>query len=446
MPTQKRVALYIRVSTEEQARQGLSLDAQLEDLQQYAEKHQYAVVGVYTDDGASARKVPFSRKAFKRLLEDVKADRIDRILFIKLDRWFRSVRDYYKAQDVLDEHRVDWETTQEQYNTTTTNGRLMLNVKLSVAQNESDMTSDRINFVFAQKRARHEVCSGSVPLGYKIENKHLVPSEHAGLIPRMFEYFVAQQNISETARWLNAYGFHYDQRSTRAMLRNERYTGKCGDDDEFCPPLVPLSVFQQAQDIFTHNRTVRRNPTGRIYLFSGLLRCPDCGTSLAGLTCFGRTGKKAYRYYKCHNGTTAALAGRCTNRKRIKEENLEERLLEEFDELYKNHCVTVSKKQKSTVPNNADTVKRKLEKLKELFLNDLITLDEYKRDYDTLKKQLPEQIVHPETKTAYAEDLRAGIRPLYIKLGRKQRRQFWHQVLDRIDLDADNNPTLIFRA
>ena len=158
----KRVALYIRVSTEEQARQGLSLDAQLADLRSYADKHNYEIVGVYTDDGSSARKKPFSRRAFKQLIEDIKQNKIDRVLFIKLDRWFRSVKDYYKAQEILDMHEVDWETTQEDYNTTTTNGRLMLNIKLSIAQNESDMTSDRIQFVFAQKRARHEICSGSL--------------------------------------------------------------------------------------------------------------------------------------------------------------------------------------------------------------------------------------------------------------------------------------------
>ena len=115
MNTNKRAALYIRVSTEEQARHGLSLSAQLENLQQYAKNKGYDIVGIYTDDGASARKSPFSRKAFKQLMEDVQWNRIDRILFIKLDRWFRSVRDYYKAQDILDAHGVDWETTQEQY-------------------------------------------------------------------------------------------------------------------------------------------------------------------------------------------------------------------------------------------------------------------------------------------------------------------------------------------
>ena len=71
----KRVALYIRVSSEEQARQGLSLDAQLADLRSYADKHKYNIVGVYTDDGASARKKPFSRRAFKALIEDIKQNK-----------------------------------------------------------------------------------------------------------------------------------------------------------------------------------------------------------------------------------------------------------------------------------------------------------------------------------------------------------------------------------
>ena len=230
----KRVALYIRVSTEEQARQGLSLDAQLSDLRTYADKHKYKIVGVYTDDGASARKKPFSRRAFKQLIEDIKQNKIDRVLFIKLDRWFRSVKDYYKAQEILDMHEVDWETTQEDYNTTTTNGRLMLNIKLSIAQNESDMTSDRINFVFAQKRARHEICSGKIPFGYESQNKRLVPNENAKYVQPLFEHFVKTQNLTEAARWMCSHGFYYTYASISHVLKNERYIGRSRGDDEFC--------------------------------------------------------------------------------------------------------------------------------------------------------------------------------------------------------------------
>ena len=94
----QRAALYIRVSTEEQAMHGYSLDAQRETLTRYANMHNLVIVDYYIDEGKSARKKFQNRKEFMRMMTDVEAGRIDLILFIKLDRWFRSVKDYYKIQ------------------------------------------------------------------------------------------------------------------------------------------------------------------------------------------------------------------------------------------------------------------------------------------------------------------------------------------------------------
>lgn len=170
----KRAALYIRVSTEEQARHGFSLGEQRHDLEQYAREHNYIVVGVYADEGNTARKALSRRRELQRLLADVQAGKVDVILLKCLDRWFRSVKDFYKVQEILDAHGVAWECTQEDYNTTTTNGRLMLNLKLSIAQNESDQTSDRIRYIQQGKIRRGEELTNKHPLGYRIENKKLV--------------------------------------------------------------------------------------------------------------------------------------------------------------------------------------------------------------------------------------------------------------------------------
>ena len=168
MATKKRAALYIRVSSEEQARHGYSLAEQEYDLRRYAEQHGYSIVGLYADEGASARKALSRRKGLQRLLEDVQTDAIDIIVFKCLDRWFRNVRDYYVVQDILDQHGVLWECSQEKiFNTTTTNGRLMLNLKLSLAQHESDQTGDRIKYVFEGRLREGKAISGRFPIGYR---------------------------------------------------------------------------------------------------------------------------------------------------------------------------------------------------------------------------------------------------------------------------------------
>lgn len=117
-----RVALYVRVSGQEQAIKGLSLEAQQEDLQEYCRERGWIVAGVYIDAAKTARKRLGKRTNFLRMLEDVKRDKVDLILFTRLDRWFRSVADYYKVMEVLEAHNCGWKTTQEQYDTSTAGG------------------------------------------------------------------------------------------------------------------------------------------------------------------------------------------------------------------------------------------------------------------------------------------------------------------------------------
>lgn len=160
-----RVALYIRVSTEEQSIRGLSLEAQEEDLRAYAHDKGWAIVGTYIDAGKTARKRLDKREEFCRMIRDVESGMIDRILFTRLDRWFRNIADYYKVNEILERNRCDWSTTQEDYDSSTASGRLLINLKLSIAQNEADLTAERINAVFDAKIQNKTVLSGTPPVG-----------------------------------------------------------------------------------------------------------------------------------------------------------------------------------------------------------------------------------------------------------------------------------------
>ena len=109
----RRVGLYGRVSTEEQAIRGFSIEAQVDALKEHCKKNNMKIVDIYLDEGISGAKPPLKRPALKRLLEDVESGKIDMILFTKLDRWFRSVKEYFKVQDVLDNNKVEWKAIQE---------------------------------------------------------------------------------------------------------------------------------------------------------------------------------------------------------------------------------------------------------------------------------------------------------------------------------------------
>lgn len=142
--TSKRIrcAIYDRVSTDMQVKDGLSLDAQREALTAYAVSHGYEIVGVYSDEGLTARKKLQNRKNLIRLLNDVKADKIDLILVARLDRWFRNVKDYHNTQAILEAHGCNWKTIYEEYDTITSNGALCVNIMLSVTKTNATGTAN----------------------------------------------------------------------------------------------------------------------------------------------------------------------------------------------------------------------------------------------------------------------------------------------------------------
>ena len=146
-----RVALYARVSTDQQVRDGDSIQAQLSALREYAKKNNYEVAGIYTDDGISGTLLN-ERDELQRMLDDVRAGKIDLVAFTRLDRYFRNLKHYLNTQEVLDEYGVPWIAIWESYTTATAAGRLIINQMLSFAQFESENTSVRIRHVFDFKR------------------------------------------------------------------------------------------------------------------------------------------------------------------------------------------------------------------------------------------------------------------------------------------------------
>ncbi len=447
-PPVRRAALYIRVSTEEQAKKGYSIPAQREDLEEYAKVNGYAIAGVFIDEGKSARKRYTARPAFMEMMEKVKAGEIDVILFIKLDRWFRNIADYYEVQKILDAHNVAWKTTQEHYDTETTNGRLYINIRLSVAQDESDRDSDRIKFVFQNKVSRGEAIFGNPPLGLKVEDKHIVPDpETAPIVRELFHHYEIHRSISRAVRevgeqfnrvlWLDG---------TRRMLANPLYKGVYRDNPAYCEPLIPPEKFDRVQELLKA-RSIRHNQTGRIYLFSGLLICAECGRKMAGR--YAVTKRKEHNWeYHLYRCPTAMQYHRCPHRKEVNEEKLEAWLLEHIRselDAYQMQWESASAAPMRPKIDRA-AILRKLEKLKQLYIEDYITLEEYQADYEKYREKL--DIAQVEPRRPDFEHLRtylhADFQAAYSAMTPVQRRDFWHNIVKEICLNTENTPQIIF--
>ena len=449
-----RTALYYRVSTEEQHLHGLSLEAQDAALTDYAKKNDLLIVDRYVDEGITARKAMTKRKALMRLLDDVKAGKIDQIIFTKLDRWFRNVGEYHKMQEVLEKHNVHWKTIHESYDTSTAAGRLHINIMLSVAQDEADRTSERIKFVFDNKVKNGGYLNQKVPFGYRVEKSTIYKDEETQHIAEdMFRKFFDCHSIRATQIYLeNTYGITFDATSFRNIFRNTLYCGEYRGAVEFCEPYITREQFDEIQKIMA-DKMVKTTPSGLTYVFSGMLVCAECGRKLGScynLRGVGRSEKIAT--YRC---ATNLKSKSCSFNLNIMEKTIEEYLfkniLKELDQ-YEKECEAKAKIKKPArnTEKAVEKIKKKLTKLKELYINEMIGLDEYKKDYDDLNKQLADltaeiqQEEAPIDVEAIKTLLSKSTEELYQTLTAENRRKFWRSFIDHIIVYYRDNMKPIF--
>lgn len=449
-----RCAIYIRVSTSEQSMHGKSLQAQKEYLEHYAQEHNMSVVGVYADEGKTARKELKKRKAIHALIEDVKQGKIDIIIFWRLDRWFRSLADFYKVQDILDECGVRWISASEPgINMETRDGRLQLNVVLSFGQNEVDTTSERIKFVNEASIRNGRLIYGdaNMPLGYKsgiVDGKKCMikdpETEH--MVDDFFRYFKQHQTKQGAIRYMQStYGINFTYTMLSSMLRSELYKGTYRGYP-YCPAYLTEKEWDEIHEI--SNRNVKRAPSGRVYLFSGLIRCPLCGrrmtVSTSSLIYHKKLGKKqAYCYYRC---TNAFINHICTNRYRVSEIQAEKYLLENLAaeyEKYKVKIKSVSEAEKKVrKAKNPEQLYKEMERLNILFQKGRIAFDYYDEEYKRLEEELSTaNSAITENTDRDLSDLEAllqtDFKEMYDSLSLENRRAFWRSIIKEIRLNDD---------
>ena len=438
-----KAALYARVSTDEQALYGDSLRMQLDTLNDFAKRNFYEVVGTYIDDGYTATNL--KRPNLQQLLNDVRAGNIDIILFVKIDRWSRGVRNYYKLQDILDENKVHWKAVLEDYDTTTTAGRLQINIMLTIAENESSVTSDRIKAVFKNKLEQGEVISGNTSLGYKIKDKRLVVDEsEREIVQDIFNQYEAIMSINRLARNFKDKYEGLTYRRLKSILSNRIYTGihtsDYGTFQNYCEPIISVEQFDRVQRLIELNAKVYKSTRKKTdYVFSKIINCGDCGIRMSGNTRKGsKRNRPGYvqnvyrcqRHYKNHT---------CKNNYNITEKKLEEYLLENVKKLLEQYILEIEvKKQKPKKKPEIDVAKinNKLDKLRDLYLDDMINKVQYKEEFDRLNAILAQSsndIVEPEVDTkAIEEFLKLDIDKIYITLSPIERRRLWLSVIKEI--------------
>ena len=381
----KVCGLYMRVSTEDQAREGFSLPEQKERLEAYCKFKGFVIKDYYTDAGISAKTGNY-RPEFERLKEDIKSKKINTIIALKQDRITRSIFDWEELMRFLEENDAYLDCVNDDINTTNANGKMVSRILMSVSQQEIERTSERTKVGLAGAIKQGHI-PHQAPLGYKHENKKLVIDHLTkDVVIRIFELYhkgMSYQKISTLFNKEQVLGkTKWRDSSIVAILENEIYKGDFVHGkrtkhptyyENVVEPIVSKEMWEECQVQKKKNsKSYQRTLT---YLFLQKLRCPKCNRILGGKATQKKNGN-IYYYYYCHDCKI----------------NFKESLVEEYFNDFVNELVEYDSvvnqfflpmiKQKFDEPQEElkkDIIKQKdkLERIKRAYINGVFSLEEY---------------------------------------------------------------------
>ena len=418
----KKCGLYMRVSTEDQAREGFSLPEQKERLESFCKFKGYEIIDFYQDAGISA-KTGNHRPEFERLKDDIKAKKVNTIVALKLDRITRSIYDWENLMTFLDENNAYLDCVNDEINTTSANGKMISRLLMSVSQNEIERTSERTKIGLAGA-----IKSGHIPhvapLGYKHEDKKLVIDYSTkDIVVRIFDLYysgLSYQKISNLFNKEKVLGKENWRDSTIVgILENEIYKGDFvhGKNtkhptyyENVVEPIISKEMWEDCQVQKKKNsRSYQRTLT---YLYLQKLKCPKCNRILGGKATTKKNGN-TYFYYYCNDC-------KIEFKEKIINDYFSQFINElvEYDSVVNQFFLPMIKQKfdepKEQLEKEINEQKNKLERIKKAYINGVFELKEYDDERKIVEKAIQE-LENELNNTDCAEELRFTPKDILLK-------------------------------
>lgn len=395
MLDKKIAGIYIRVSTEDQVREGFSLSEQSEKLQDLCKYRGYQVYKVYKDAGISAKDT--NRPKFLEMLDDMRKGNINVIVSYKLDRITRSTKDLENLITELKNYNCDLECALDDINTETANGKFFTRMITVLSQLEIERTSERTKFGLIGAIKNGHI-PGQTPLGFKRENKKLVIDERtASTVRKIFNLYLqgkshqAISNVLNKGKELNK---HWRDNTVSTILDNIIYRGDYVDRkrsdtptlyERVIEPLIDPYVWDECQN--QKGKNARNYTRNVIYLFAQKVRCPKCNRVMGGKATGVKRGKRKYTYYKCIDCGV-----------NINEDKLEKELLKiladisEYDMLVKDYFLPLFKNKLNNpivdYEKELKLLEKKKDRIKKAYYDGLIENDVFNNDYKEVEQEI----------------------------------------------------------
>ena len=436
----KHIAAYIRVSTDEQAERGNSLQEQQERLSAYCRAMGWPEPIFYVDDGYSAKDL--KRPAIQQLLEDVRVGKIEVVLTSKLDRLCRNLLDLLQVVELFNEHGCSYISASESFDTSTAVGRMTLQLLGTFAEFERERISERVrdNMILLAKnttKAIYQPC-----YGYDIVNGQFVINEdEARFVRLMFDLAEQGHGYRMIAKMLNERGAKtkagkpWDQVNVKRLMQNERIAGvmiynkrqnKNGrlifrDKSEWIvkednhPAIISRERFEKVQEIMRSRSIAGKHAENETYLLTGLVKCHHCGRNMKGSTARHVRGGKNYTYYR-YICASYVLGYGCKHHA-VHRDDLEKFVINEIravasgstKELKINVAPSTSvADEMKQIRDQLARIDRRMQKQIEAYENDLISAEDLKvarQRIEVERQELKERLKNLEHKKANPEEV-----------------------------------------
>lgn len=402
MQTKRKVAIYSRVSTLHQAEEGYSIGQQIEALTKYCQAMDWTIYDNYSDGGFSGGKL--ERPAMQKMIQDAKSGKFDTVVVYKLDRLSRNVRDtLYLVKDIFNANNVDFVSLQENIDTKSAMGNLFITLLSAIAEFEREQIKERMQLGVKGRAKSGKTTSWTTPpFGYEYDaNTQLMTVNHyqAEIVRDMFDKIVSGWSIMGiTTHLRKTQGKKWSHVRVKRILENVVYIGKVKYRDEIFDgnhaPILSEEIFYKAQKALEERTNKKDNtrPFQGLYMLSNIAKCGYCGTPLKIDSYRPRKDGTRKRTYTCINRnpkriktTTYNDGKQCKESGRYDVKDVENYVLNEISKLQLNPESVESlykDKPEEDLKAHEEQLKqleKKLSKLNDLYINELISMDVLKQ-------------------------------------------------------------------
>ena len=398
MDNEKKIAgLYIRVSTEDQAREGFSLPEQEKRLRAMCEYKGYEIYKLYKDAGISA-KTGNTRPAFEELLQDIRDKKCNTIIVLKLDRLTRSVFDLEGIMNFLEENNAYLDCANEEINTTNSSGKMVARLLTTVSQNEIERTNERTKFGLSGAIKEGHI-PARAPLGYKHIDKKLVPDPLTkDIVIRIYNLYFEGKSYYNIATIFNEEQVlgktNWKDTGILRIISNEVYKGDYVHGKrtnhptlykDVVEPIVSKEMWDNCQ--VQKKKNQKNYMRTQTYIFLQKLKCPKCGRILAGGASHKIKSDKWYFYYRC---------GNCKSN--IHEDKIEDKIkvlladILEYDNVVNEFFLPVLKSKidnpKEQLEKELKSLNNKRDRIRKAYIDELFTEEEFKQESKLIENQI----------------------------------------------------------